>query len=219
MLRVVWKRSWVVFLLSFVGLTWICLICLLVYERLFTISSKNQKIHCINIIAWLLTDVVVTVPMLIPTFVVIVVIIIIVIQHSHVNKYYIINAKIKLWTLSMWHIMSLMRCIISLNNIKWKMYTQNLMWTKMQMHREHILSNSDGVLKCALCIHTHSTIFCSPHEILMQCLISIIQGTCVYELLKTFFRCETHPLSLNTHLAGFGLWMFVWAHANISNYI
>lgn len=43
----------------------------------------------------------------------------------YMNKYYIINAQIKLWTLSMWHIMSLMRCIILLNNIKWKMYTQN----------------------------------------------------------------------------------------------
>lgn len=35
------------------------------------------------------------------------VIIIIVVFHSHMSKYYIINGKIKLWKLSMWHIMIL----------------------------------------------------------------------------------------------------------------
>lgn len=55
--------------------------------------------------------------------------IIVVPPRSHMIKYYIINGKIKLWALSMWHIMSLMWCIILLNNIKWKMYTQALNWS------------------------------------------------------------------------------------------
>lgn len=69
---------------------------------------------------------------------------------SHMNKYSIINAKIKLWTLSMWHIMPLMRCIILLNNIKWKMYTANRMLcsTKMQMHRQHAFDIDVCLLKC-----------------------------------------------------------------------
>lgn len=72
--------------------------------------------------------------------------IIVVPPRSHMIKYYIINGEIKLWALSMWHIMSLMWCIILLNNIKWKMYTQALNWSPGSAEKsERYMKNANAL--------------------------------------------------------------------------
>lgn len=111
-------------------------------------------------------------------------IIIIVVQHSHVNKYYIMIAKIKLWTLSMWHIMSLMRCIISLNNIKWKMYTQN------RCEPEQKCKCNGNILSTTMCIE--------------MCVHSFPFSLCVCVCLCVYFPKPTRDFDavFNKHYTG-----------------